>query len=886
MGSDEEKILSIKVNYSDAINGIVKYQEAIKELKAREDELKKQLEDGNISQEEYAKEMEATKQVIKEYNDNIRVLSKEVQNNLKQESESVGSLKSLRAELSNVTKEYDSLSEAERNGAKGNELKSHINEITNELKSSEEATQRYYRNVGNYENSIKAALGSESKWFQSLQSLNSVLSGGVSGACKMAGEAVQGFGKQLLALLANPIVAIIAAIAAAVMLLVAAFKKGVENSASNSARLKEALAPVKALLDAIIKVCVFLVAQILSVVEAGEKMIGWLMKMAEKLPIVGDKMKEVNKTIQEHIDLQREEIMYARMTRDEIVASAQRENEIAKLRDKVAQKDKYNNNERKNYLKQAIEIEKQQSQEKIRLARINLDILQKEFNAGKQDADQLQKLAEAKAAVINADTEFYTSTRRQQTQLASFNQDIINDEKSKQKEANEKAKEAQRQRLENLKDSKQKEKQYVREAEDAMLEILGDSEAAQRQKLILSYDRKIEDLRDKLKTEKNLNVNTRKAMHQEIVALEEDKNRKLEKLKDEQISKEIEKEEKNISLLLQSVKKGSDAEYQLKMSQLEKEKEAEENAVKNSIESEEEKYNQLWAIRNKYNLLFDQLTEEHDNDILKKQEEAIKKRYEMEILSAGSNEVDVLTLKMQQKEEELNTMQQYEGESIDAFNLRKLQKQKEYNDAKKALDDKEVAIEKAKTQAISDVVGGLAAVTDALGEHNKAFAKLSKVLALAQIAINTGEAIAAGVKQAQAVPYPGNIVAIATTVAAVLGNIAAAIKTVNSAKFATGGLVSGSGSSTSDSISAQLSDGESVMTAGATSMFAPALSVFNQIGGGVPIVVSNSSQAIGEEYLANAVAKGVMRAPAPVVSVEEFTQVSNRVKYIERLGNI
>lgn len=135
-------------------------------------------------------------------------------------------------------------------------------------------------------------------------------------------------------------------------------------------------------------------------------------------------------------------------------------------------------------------------------------------------------------------------------------------------------------------------------------------------------------------------------------------------------------------------------------------------------------------------------------------------------------------------------------------------------------------------------------------------------------------------------PYPGNILAVATTVATVLTNIATAVKTVKSAKFAHGGAVYGSGTATSDSIPARLSNGESVMTAAATSMFAPALSAMNQLGGGVPIVVRGGQSEIGEEMLANAFAKGMARSPRPVVSVEEINNVQARVETLENLGAV
>ena len=115
-----------------------------------------------------------------------------------------------------------------------------------------------------------------------------------------------------------------------------------------------------------------------------------------------------------------------------------------------------------------------------------------------------------------------------------------------------------------------------------------------------------------------------------------------------------------------------------------------------------------------------------------------------------------------------------------------------------------------------------------------------------------------------------------------------AIKTVKSAKFAKGGLVTGAGSDTSDSIPAHLSNGESVLTASATRMFAPALSAFNQIGGGVPIVnnFGGGGQQIGEEFLARAFARGMAMMPHPVVSVEEVNKTNSRVETIERLATL
>jgi hypothetical protein len=176
-------------------------------------------------------------------------------------------------------------------------------------------------------------------------------------------------------------------------------------------------------------------------------------------------------------------------------------------------------------------------------------------------------------------------------------------------------------------------------------------------------------------------------------------------------------------------------------------------------------------------------------------------------------------------------------------------------------------------------------VLAAFGEENKAMAKASKVLALAEIAINTGKAIAAGVAQSQSVPFPANLAAVATTVTTVLANIASAISTVKSAKFATGGLVVGPGTATSDSIPARLSNGESVMNARSTAMFGPLLSSLNQAGGGVAFNPAAGGQREGYEFLAAAVAAGMKNVNLRV-GVDEITRVKDRVDKIQEISTI
>ena len=135
------------------------------------------------------------------------------------------------------------------------------------------------------------------------------------------------------------------------------------------------------------------------------------------------------------------------------------------------------------------------------------------------------------------------------------------------------------------------------------------------------------------------------------------------------------------------------------------------------------------------------------------------------------------------------------------------------------------------------------------------------------------------------VPFPANLAAIATTIATIIGGMTSAISTVKGAKFATGGLVTGPGTSTSDSIPARLSNGESVMNARSTAMFGPLLSSLNQAGGGVAFNPAAGGQREGYEFLAAAVAEGMKNADIRV-AVDEIARVQDRVDKIQEISTI
>lgn len=861
----EEKILNIRVRYDDAIRKIAEYRSQLDVLRKREQTLKDDLKAGRISREQYNLKLSETKIATQQYNDAIRMLNKQVQNQLKLEKEQEGSLVALRAELSNATAAYDALSREEREGTKGKELQNHINAITEELKEAEEETQRFYRNVGNYEAAILKAAQSNIPFLDSIIKMQTEL-GGVKQAFNVGKTAVIGFSKQLLALLTNPIVAILASIAAAIMLV----SKAINSSEEASNRWNIITAPLSRSLDFLLNIVQRLAGGILSVVESGAKMIGWIAKMAEKLPGIGKYIRDINDANREAIKLAKEEAAIAKQARTDQVQNAKDQLEVARLRQQAKDKEKFTAKERLAFVKQANKLEEEQAKRNVDLATREFELLRKRSEWAENDAETNDKLAELEAAKYNAEKEYFSKTMKLLEQENTIRGEIVTVQKAV---------------AEKVAAIKEKEREEIRKAEDEALKIVKDAQEKQFIETKRVYERQIEDLRIRLRTEIGLTATMRQALNQQIIALEQQKNDALQQLSEEQLMKEMENRQKLISLQLESVKAGSEQEYQLKMQQLVAQRDVE-------LRQKELTEQMKLAITEKYNKEIDDLSVQHENDTAKKQADALKLRLDNELAEAklnGDSELELLRMQEQQKLELKDSLRRMGEESDAEFRARQLAADQEYLDAKQAVIDKEVEMQQNKGESLSVLAGNLSDLLEQAAGDNENMAQLAKILAIAEVSIAQGVAIAKAVETAtrSSATWIDMLAAIGTVVASVTTVMGKAMKSVKSAKFAQGGKVEGPGSGTSDSIPAMLSNGESVMTAAATSMFAPLLSAFNQIGGGIPInVTASSNQALGEDMLAKAVAKGMMMAPAPVVSVEEFTSVANRVKYVENLGSI
>lgn len=875
-------ILSIDVDYDKAIDAIKATKEAIDGLIAENAKLEEQIEENKELGKPYDEETDAilrNEAAIRVYKDQLRQLNKEMTNTAKVEKANnegrEDSLNSLRASLSVLTRQYDEMGKAEREGARGKELQKHINDITTELKEAEAETQRYYRNVGNYENAIRNALGANSKWYQSLTMINDITKGGMKQAFQTATTAVSSFGKQLLSLLANPIVATLAAIAGAIGLVV----KGIKSSEQNTQQMRVILAPFNRLLEVTLNVIQSIVTWILSWVTNGAKLVGWIMTMMEKLPVVGKLLAYVNKQIRESIAIATEDAQLTRDRRSIDVQNAKDQAEIAKLRKNAADAAKKDRKQQQADLKKIDDLENGIAKRNVDFAKRDLANAEARAKTTQNQADVEDQLAQKRVAVFQAEAEYYQRTTKVAGQLATAEVALG---KEMTATGNIAADTANR-----VAEAKKKELDAVRSAEDALTRIIRDEYERRRKEIDLQYSRRIEDLNNQLQEEgKTLTAGAREAIRTEIEAVKIEWKQETERWSADMMQSVIEQEQTRLGLLLEAAKDDALKIRELRIAELDAEQQAEEIRITQEVTNEKRRQELLEALRLAYNAKRQAEELEFEKAINEQQIEAIRKDFAARIEAAGENELEVARLQAMERQTIMLEAQQMEGESIEAFNERKLQLQRDYNESMKQLAKKEVEINTAKAKAIGQAVGALSDLLDEAEEKNRAAAIASKVLALAEIAINSGVAIAAGIKQSQSVPFPANLAAIASTVAAILAGITSAIKTVKSAKFATGGTVFGAGSSTSDSINARLSNGESVMTAEATSLFSPILSAMNQLGGGVPIVSVTPQTQMGEDMIAAAVAKGMQMAPQPVVSVREINDVQNRVQVIETLSKL
>lgn len=753
------------------------------------------------------------------------------------------------------------------------------------------------------------------------------------------GTSAKGFGASLKALAANPVGAVMMAIQIVMDLL----QKAMDGNSQSSEKLRqvmdqlgksfgEILNSLQPLIDLIIDYVTnylkLYVAGIQAVTSAWDSFLD-LFRSDEEI----ERMKETKKRQDEIVKSEKE------------LAKAEKElaKEHRKLKKETEALQEVQNDTTKSYDERIKAIDD--------LERANDRVLQKELQVAKKELETLNRRIEDEGEIADLVEKQAAALARVDAAEDGINKNIKARQKEKDainKESQDKARQAGQDAARRKKERDQKDIQETRALEDAKLAIMEEGLDKLREETTRSYDRQKEDLEKRLREEGDLSEKARKAIKDRILLIEQQKEAELAKITKEAAEKRAAEHLEHLNQELSMIQETSDRALEIKKEQHQKEWEAaleyaeknkdlniDINAVNAKFAAEAKKveedhkkavYQELLAnqkknFENKLNAIvaegiaekqmklklkqdelaaMAQLEGESDAeykarrkalaDEVKTDEETLFTSRLEELKTKGQTENEA---KLQLKQEELANLSELKNLTDEERKQKELELLEEEKTLKQQVLQEEFDTASAKVQVYQQMFDGMGSILEEFGANSAALGVFSKAMALADIGINTAKAISAGVASAQTVPFPGNIAAVITTIGSIMTNVATAKKllskekTPEAPKFASGGLVTGEGSGTSDSITARLSSGESVITAMGTQMFGPMLSAFNQIGGGVPIASANSGQqAIGQEMLTEAFRKALNSMPTPVVAVSEINDVNKRVEVLESYGSL
>ena len=725
-------------------------------LREQQATLNKEFKAGNISSEEYAKGMLDVKNEMGGLKSQMTVLEKASAGLTAQTKtldavtdEYGDSLNEERRKLNDMYKAFDSMSKAMREGSKGEEFLKNIKEQTKKVSELEEATGRHQRSVGNYPKAFNGMIpalqnadGVLGKFGLSLDALGDKGTKAFSGL----GTSVANFGKMMITPPIALVVGVLSAIMYASQKLSEAFKKN-DDAGTALAKGLAALAPIG---EAINKMF--------------DKLAVGIGKVAEKVgAFVGKIFGEASESAIKYVDdldkLEDKEREYT-------LNSAKRSKDVADLRNKAVQREKYSTEERIGFLKDAIALEEEDLEERKKLAEEKFRLLKEEAERRKDSSDEMKnKLTQAEAEMYKAQEAYSSGTMRLQSQLNS----AIKEEREKDV-ADFKAK--QKEKEDALRASMDLQKAIHTQLVDFQIELIADENERAYQGAKLRGEREIEALKERLTTEKNLTETARKELNDLILLkegkLEEDLKAMQKKFADEQAEADAKQAEDELKRRLELASLVAD------------------RLLENENASTQDK---LDALQKEYDLQAELLQNELDR--------------ELELL--GANEEAKETARQIYREVQLQNKAEFEAEKA------RITQEGEEADAR-ALESWGKKWEETSATVIAGLQG-MQAGTKALGIESKALAVAQKaatmvnvVSAQAQVIANAAIALSAGIKSAAGLPFPLNLAAVASTVVQLGVIIGSIMTTIGTAKSLIGG---GGGGSEDVSISASGGGGAS-----------------------------------------------------------------------------
>lgn len=934
------KIITIEIEYSKLIKSWAEAQKVIDETRQSIKDLKKEDAD-------YYEKMAQYKAVIRDKTDAQRQYMKQINEQVKKEAQLDGSVNKLRSDISKLAKEYYALSEADRKSAKGMKMAEQVRNMQTEVNKAEQDLLNFRSNVGNYASALSPLSFQVQQVARELPSLTMSVQQfflAISNNLPMLADelkrasannkALRAEGKMTIPVFRQVISSIFSWQTALVVgiTLLTAFGKEIGTWVKGLFSAGDALSDVAQYTQDLNRAIENSRSELKREFDALREAKKGTAEYAAARKVIEDKYEDYLSNQKEEIrnledqkaayDALASSITAAAIAKGLEESNANASEEYGEAMDKAFEgvQDKFIkkfgreagiayftefraglNSEIPELKKRAEEIyalfedapdgmniidtwreiftgqkigstshnELESTLNKVRDA---TDRYNETLSANKIAMKTLMDMYKISADDINAQGEAIKDLIKQKEQeLADINKEIATTEdeiisRNKRAEAveneikrlkelgrtNEKAQEAAnkiaRQAAKTQLDLEKRLSKSVLELRQASLE-----KDLELSRLRFSWER--QELENKLKYDKTLTAESREAINQLILNMEERRYKEESEIRRRWSDKELEEEARNA-----------------------------ENRIKMRFNAQ----NKLQTIRQKeaqlpnYDILH---TSDPNKDIEKN---AAKMDIAQQQMDAAQNKLS----EIQSMSEETYTAL-YGG--VLEWRNAELDAQKAVAEAKQQVNDIQlqgIELQEKETQMSIQNAQQMIGALEELAEAAGADAGVVAMLAIAESAAAMGTALHKAFSSSATVwdGIAGAVAAIST-----ITTVISQIKSLNSSaadeqkkyRYASGGLVTGPGTGTSDSIPAMLSNGEAVMTAQAVNDWGAMLSAMNVASGGNAIQVSNLPQRNdGMKGMERMMERVLMNMPAPIVSVVDINKGQKRVKVQNSLGKL
>lgn len=880
----ESIIIDIQIDEQDVEKRLGEIAKSVNDLKERNKELKKELKDGKGDWAANSAEIARNDAQIKQLTSTQKTLEGQLTLNTVKNKQLEGSLKEQTAVLNILKNSYASLTEEQKKSAAGQDLLKQIEELDATVKKTDASMGNFQRNVGNYPKVFDISSTSIGKMQQMLKSL----AGDASTSGQMMSNvfnnlkgAVINFGKAFI----TPPVAIITIILSAIVVVIKKVVDAFKKNDDALTRLQTSMAAFQPILTAVKKLFDLLAIAISYAVEGIVKLIEAMVKLNPVFLAVKAIFPEFANSL-EQSKIQAQNLVKAEDELEEkqrqfTVNQAARNAVIARLNKEARDTQNLTAQQREDLLKRADALEKKNLADAKAIAAENLRILTEKAKQEVNTSDETKnKIAEASAELFRAEQAYYEGTTRLQARQSAAAKEIADAEKKR-------IEDAKQQREKELKDAEDKHKTLIeltRKLEDEILAARADGAEKQKEQERLNTQREIEDLQERLKTDKTLTSESRQKINELIIQLQNNLQIKLKQIDEdaskEKLQKDIQTEQDRISKLLEITVKGSENEYNLRIQQIEllRKKELSETTL-----TEEQK-----KLINDY---YNNQELEAKKTLLAKKQAIVKKELENEFNLKKlniDNEAQLANLELEQAISEYNNLINLDEttkralyESDADYAAAVIASRGEIINAEKKVQEVTQQTVQNQLKSTSEFADAISQIYTNISSDDAKMADFQYALALFKISLDTAAAIsAATASAAKGDPYTVAI-RIATAVASAVAAMAQATKALEEAKkpkeptFEYGGIVGGN-SFTGDKITARVNSGEMILN---QRQQAELWKIVAQ-----PTIVNKNN--FDYELLTNSLMKAINNLPTPVLDYKEFTTFKERLTRYKEITTI